>query len=151
MYKLICNISLEGDDKDCIFASAFITVELNLMSCEKFVDCCAEILVGQRMPLVFISLEKRLTNLRGGVMLYGMFMLHHQILPAILVILHLLAICLQNLESCSIMILPGGPKKLLFPDSNQYECFIKVFHRVMCNSEEASQCVRVVRGDLRLH
>eukprot|EP00804_Cyclotella_cryptica_P025235 CCRYP_010347-RA/>CCRYP_010347-RA protein AED:0.34 eAED:0.72 QI:0/0/0/1/0/0.5/2/0/123 len=90
------------------------------------------IFFGQRMPLVCISLEPRLTNLGRGVMPFDMFM-PHPILQALAVILLLLDICLQILAYCSIMIYPGDPT------------------RVMRNDAEAFQRVGVKPGDLGSH
>ena len=46
VYELLCNILLEGDDEEYIFAHAFLTLEWNLMShSENVVDCYAESLL----------------------------------------------------------------------------------------------------------
>ena len=43
VYELMCNIFLEDDDEEYIFAHAFLTLEWNLMSrSENVVDCHAE-------------------------------------------------------------------------------------------------------------
>ncbi len=105
---------------------------------ENVVDCHAENLLWTEDALGFhFHCTKTETDELGrGIMPFGVFM-PHLILQAIFVIL----LCHDSSR---------GPNKL-FPHSNQYECFMKVFLRVIHNNEEAFQHVGVMPGDVGLH
>ena len=150
VYELICNIFLEGDDEEYIFAHAFLTLEWNLMSrSENVVDCHAENLLWTEDALGFHFPRTKTDQLgKRSDAIWHVYATPNS--PST---------CCHLALACYLFANPGillnndssrGPNKL-FPGSNQYERFMKVFHRVMRNNEEAFQRVGVKPGDLGSH
>ena len=150
VYELICNIFLEGDDEEYIFAHAFLTLEWNLMSrSENVVDCHAENLLWTEDALGFHFPCTKTDQLgKRSDAIWHVYATPNS--PSTCCHLALARYLFANPGILLNHDSSRGPNKL-FPGSNQYECFMKVFHRVMCNNEEAFQRVGVKPGDLGSH
>ena len=150
VYELICNIFLEGDDEEYIFAHAFLTLEWNLMSrSENVVDCHAENLVWTEDALGFHFPRTKTDQLgKRSDAIWHVYATPNS--PSTCCHLALARYLFANPGILLNNDSSRGSNKL-FPGSNQYERFMKVFHRVMLNNEEAFQRVGVKPGDLGSH
>ena len=146
VYKKICNIMMGGDSDEYLFAHAFLTIEWNLMArVDNVVHLSVEHVEWCNDCLIFYFATTK-TDQNGEKQRLPWHVYSNPLKPHICPVLSFAKYVLAHPG-----VLENNGRNMLFPGSNQYSRFLKIFHQVLMDNADDFLALGIDPNDLGSH
>ena len=146
VYEKICDILMKGDSDEYLFAHAFLTIEWNLMArADNVVHLSVEHVEWNADSLIFYFATTK-TDQSGEKQRLPWHVYSNPLHPHICPVLSFAKYVLAHPG-----VLENNGRNMLFPGSNQYSRFLKIFHNVLVENKDALLELGVDPTDLGSH